>query len=147
MQSPATEQPHQYWFARHSKPIVFLIGILTVIGLYESSTIPVAVFPTTNFPRMIVGVENGVMPIEQMEEIPLRPPSERAAPVVASKAGVEQRTIGEGGHRTRIPVEVQPLSAGIKGGIVGGAAMAVVALLYGLLFERSIWYLKLDHWK
>ncbi len=39
-----------------------------------------------------------------------------------------------------MPVEVQPLSAGIKGGIVGGVAMAVVAIGYGLLFQRSAWY-------
>jgi len=61
--SPAGERPERYWFARHSKSIIFLIAILTAIGIYEATTLPVAVFPTTNFPRMIVGVENGVMPI------------------------------------------------------------------------------------
>jgi hypothetical protein len=30
------EQPEQYWFARHSKSIVFLILILTVAGIYEA---------------------------------------------------------------------------------------------------------------
>jgi len=67
------EQTDRYWFARHSKSIVFLICILAMIGVYEALTLPVAVFPTTNFPRIIIGVDNGVMPIEQMEIAITRP--------------------------------------------------------------------------
>ena len=67
------ERPDQYWFARHSKSIIFLICILAVIGVYEALTLPVAVFPTTNFPRIIIGVDNGVTPIEQMELSITRP--------------------------------------------------------------------------
>ena len=67
------EQPDHYWFARHAKSIIFLIGILTVVGVWQAFTLPVAVFPTTNFPRVIVGVDNGVMPIEQMEVAITRP--------------------------------------------------------------------------
>src|SRR5579864_8595730 len=68
-----TEQPEQYWFARHRKSIIFLICILTVIGAYEAFTLPIAVFPTTNFPLIIIGVDNGVMPIDQMEVTITRP--------------------------------------------------------------------------
>src|SRR6478672_10323865 len=73
MPQPQLEQPEHYWFARHSKSIIFLVCILTVIGVYEALTLPVAVFPTTNFPRIIVGVDNGVLPIEQMEIAITRP--------------------------------------------------------------------------
>src|SRR5215510_14923762 len=79
------ERPERYWFARHSKSIIFLICILAVIGIYEALTIPVAVFPTTNFPRIIVGVDNGVMPIEQMEVTITRPLEE----AVRSVPGLE----------------------------------------------------------
>ena len=48
------EHAENYWFARHSKSIIFLIFVLTVIGVYEAFSIPVAVFPTTNFPRIII---------------------------------------------------------------------------------------------
>ena len=34
---------------------------------------PIAVFPATNFPRIIIGVDNGVMPIDQMEVTITRP--------------------------------------------------------------------------
>jgi multidrug efflux pump subunit AcrB len=69
----SSENPENYWFARHSKFIVFLILILGIVGVYAALGIPVAVFPTTNFPRIIVGVDNGVMPIEQMEVTITRP--------------------------------------------------------------------------
>src|SRR5437879_3384881 len=67
MPPTAEQQPDNHLFARHSKSIIFLITLLTIVGLYEALSIPVAVFPTTNFPRIIIGVDNGVMPIEQME--------------------------------------------------------------------------------
>src|SRR5262249_5124348 len=67
------EQPERYWFARHSTSIIFLICILAVICVYEALPSPVAVFPTTNFPRISIGVDNGVMPIEQMEVSITRP--------------------------------------------------------------------------
>src|SRR6185369_5161480 len=56
----------QYWFARLSSPIIFLILTLAVAGAYLAFNIPVAVFPSTDFPRVVIGVDNGVMPIDQM---------------------------------------------------------------------------------
>ena len=68
-----TESPSDYWFARYSKSIAFSIFILAAVGIYEALSLPVAVFPTTNFPRVIIGVDNGVMPIDQMEVTVTRP--------------------------------------------------------------------------
>src|SRR5579863_989096 len=68
-----TDDPNRYWFSRHSKSIIFMILTLAVVGVYEAFTLPIAVFPTTNFPRIIVGVDNGVMPINQMEVTITRP--------------------------------------------------------------------------
>jgi CzcA family heavy metal efflux pump len=61
----ATNQEH--WTARFSKPIIFLVLTLVGVGAYLATKIPVAVFPETNFPRIVIGVDNGVMPIEQMQ--------------------------------------------------------------------------------
>ena len=71
--SPSQPPESRYWFARHSKSIIFLILTLAVAGVYEALSLPIAVFPATNFPRIIVGVDNGVMPIEQMEVTITRP--------------------------------------------------------------------------
>ena len=70
---PNASPESRYWFARHSKSIIFLILTLAVVGVYEALSLPIAVFPATNFPRIIVGVDNGVMPIEQMEVTITRP--------------------------------------------------------------------------
>jgi CzcA family heavy metal efflux pump len=58
------EAPH--WTARHGKPIIFVILTMIAVGAYLALTIPVSVFPETNFPRIVVGIDNGVFPIDQM---------------------------------------------------------------------------------
>jgi CzcA family heavy metal efflux pump len=67
MSDLSTSQPDApHWTARHGKPIIFVILTLVAVGAYLALTIPVAVFPDTNFPRIVVGVDNGVFPIDQM---------------------------------------------------------------------------------
>ena len=43
-------------------------------------------------------------------------------------------------HRARLPVHTPSVMAGVKGGIAGGAAMIVPAVLYGLIAYHSVWY-------
>src|SRR5499425_3054441 len=62
----AVRKPSAPWFQRLSRPILFLIITLTIVGGYLAFSIPVAVFPNTDFPRIVIGVDNGVMPIDQM---------------------------------------------------------------------------------
>jgi hypothetical protein len=85
-----------------------------------------------------IGWFREVLPEPQLERIMLRPVELRPGAVSPSRAA--ERLLGEAGHRIRVPVEIQPYSAGIRGGIVGGIAMAVVALAYGLIVQRSPWY-------
>jgi multidrug efflux pump subunit AcrB len=66
MQRAVTPPEPTYWFARHSKSVIFLILTLALLGGYLAFTIPVAVFPATNFPRILIAVDNGVMPTDQM---------------------------------------------------------------------------------
>jgi len=91
------ENADHYWFARHSKSIIFLIGILSIVGIWEALSLPVAVFPTTNFPRVIIGVDNGVMPIEQMEVSITRPLEEavRSVPGIENVRSVTSRGSAE----------------------------------------------------
>ena len=63
----------EHWTARYSKPIVFLILTCVGVGVYLAFNIPVEVFPATDFPRIIVGVDNGVVPIDQMLVTVTRP--------------------------------------------------------------------------
>ena len=63
---PVAEPVPSHWTERHGKPVIFVILTLVAVGIYLALTIPVAVFPETNFPRIVVGIDNGVMPIDQM---------------------------------------------------------------------------------
>ena len=56
----------RFWFQRISRPVLFLIISLALVGGYLALSIPISVFPSTNFPRVVVGIDNGVMPIDQM---------------------------------------------------------------------------------
>src|SRR5438093_2082883 len=62
----SSSKPGAPWFQRLSRPILFLIVTLMLVGGYFAFTIPVAVFPNSDFPRIVIGVDNGVMPIDQM---------------------------------------------------------------------------------
>src|SRR3984885_6132094 len=63
----------EHWTARFSRPVIFIILTLVGVGIYYAFIIPVAVFPATDFPRIVVGVDNGVAPINQMQVTVTRP--------------------------------------------------------------------------
>ncbi|HYL38891.1 MAG TPA: efflux RND transporter permease subunit [Bryobacteraceae bacterium] len=80
MSEPPIPEPHtsdqagaEHWSARYGKSIIFVILTLVTAGIYLAFTIPIAVFPETNFPRIVVGVDNGVAPIDQMLVTVTRP--------------------------------------------------------------------------
>ena len=67
------ENAGQHWIAQHSRPVIFVILTLGLLGVYLAFTIPVSVFPSTDFPRVLIAVDNGVMPIDQMTVTVTRP--------------------------------------------------------------------------
>ena len=104
-----------------TQPVISVIGLLLAL-------------------RGAVGWFRDVLPVEQHEWVRVRPLEQRARPITPVPRAVEQLHPGVAGHRVRIPAEIHPYSSGIKGGILGGVAMAIVACLYGLIAYRSIWY-------
>src|SRR5262249_37067978 len=56
------------------------------------------------------------------------------------RVGVERLRPGMPGYRLRLPQDVHPVSAGVKGGIAGGVAMLLPALLWGVLSGHGFWY-------
>src|SRR5258708_3724039 len=71
-----SSKPDAPWFQRLSRPILFLIVSLMLVGAFLAFSIPVAVFPNTDFPRIVIGIDNGVMPIDQMLVVITRPVEE-----------------------------------------------------------------------
>jgi CzcA family heavy metal efflux pump len=53
--------------------VVFISIALCLAGLYSASTLPSSVFPQTNFPRVVILVDNGVMPADEMMATITRP--------------------------------------------------------------------------
>ena len=70
--TPASSE-NSFWLPRWARSIFFFTTVLVVAGIYLAFRIPVSVFPQTNFPRVVIGVDNGVMPVEQMEVTITRP--------------------------------------------------------------------------
>jgi uncharacterized membrane protein YagU involved in acid resistance len=67
-------------------------------------------------------------------------PERRAKPVQAVTGIVEQLHPGRPGYRFQLPEKVHPISAGVKGGLLGGLVMPLPALAYGVLSGHGIWY-------
>ncbi|MFO0587471.1 MAG: efflux RND transporter permease subunit [Polyangiaceae bacterium] len=58
---------------RHARAILFIVFAMCVAGVYSAFTMPSSVFPQTNFPRVVILVDNGVMPADEMMATVTRP--------------------------------------------------------------------------
>jgi hypothetical protein len=84
-----------------------------------------------------VGWFREVFPKEHEEVVPVVPEDQA---VFTSRRVVERFPMAEEHVRAWLPVETYPVSAGLKGGLAGSVAMAVLACTFGLVSFRSIWY-------
>jgi hypothetical protein len=85
----------------------------------------------------LIGWFGQVLPHEAHDSVALE--KEEAIPAQPTPK-VRHLEVGQMSHRARLPLKIYPYSAGIRGGLVGGAAMAVLAILYGVIGHKSIWY-------
>jgi len=85
----APDEP--FWLSRAATPIFFFVIALTIAGIYAALKVPISVFPDTNFPRVVIGVDNGVMPVEQMQ-VTITKPIEDAINSVPGLAIVRSTT-------------------------------------------------------
>src|SRR5258706_11308150 len=61
-------------------------------------------------------------------------------PVVTTRRIVDRLPVAQDQLRAWLPLRTHPVSAGVRGGLAGGVAMAALACTYGLLKAGSIWY-------
>jgi hypothetical protein len=117
-------------------PIVLALGVtLMFAGLLTSVSISflgavLAVCGSVGWLREVVPQEH---------EIPVIPEPQDGA-VATSRKIVERFPLAEAQVRAWLPLETSPVSSGLKGGIVGSAAMAITASIFGLIHSGSIWY-------
>jgi hypothetical protein len=84
-----------------------------------------------------VGWFGNVLPVEAHETVVVHP--DPPAPE-ATRRTVARIDVASGLHRARLPLEIYPVSAGIKGGMAGGVTMAILAMAYGIVSGTGIWY-------
>lgn len=133
-----TQEAHIQLPAPTFWPIVFAFGVtLLFAGLVTFWAVSLIGFIV--FFVGALGWWRDVIPREEHELVEIDP-KHRPAPILVETRSVVRLRAGERGHRMRIPVEVHPYTAGALGGLAGGAAMAILACLYGLVAQHSIWY-------
>ena len=117
-------------------PMILALGFALVFaGLATSAG--VSVLGALGVIAGAVGWFRAVLPVEAVEELPQEAPPPQA---VTSRHQVVHLEVVRGSRRAWLPVEIYPISAGIRGGLAGGAAMAVIACLYGVFSGHGIWY-------
>jgi hypothetical protein len=117
-------------------PIVLAFGFTLVFaGLLTNISISIlgallAVWGTVGWMREVLPQEHEISVVAEPED----------ATVTTPRWIVERFPFAEAQVRAWLPLETYPVSAGLKGGIVGSVAMAVIACAFGLLHSGSIWY-------
>lgn len=54
------------WLAAHRRSVLFLFAVATLAGLFAAVRLPVSLFPRIDFPRIVVSVDAGERPSDQM---------------------------------------------------------------------------------
>ncbi|HEY8224109.1 MAG TPA: hypothetical protein VIG25_02450 [Pyrinomonadaceae bacterium] len=118
-------------------PFVTAFGLaLLAAGLVTSLAVSVVGLVVILFGA--VGWLRDVLPVPKEELVAIAPTPE---PIfVRSTRRVAHLQAGAEGHRVYIPVRIHPYTAGLFGGAVGGVGMAIIACLYGLIAQGSVWY-------
>ena len=131
------EQPHEIVVpAPTAWPLVLAFGFtLAFTGLLTSASVSVlgAVLAIAG----CAGWFREVLPEEREEVVPVIAGEER---VSTERRVVERLPVAPDQLRAWLPLRTHPISAGLKGGLAGSVAMAVLACAYGLLKVGSIWY-------
>jgi hypothetical protein len=115
-------------------PIILAFGItLLMAGLVTSLSVSVlgAILALTG----CIGWFRDVLPHEKEERIGVK-----AELTVVSTPRREVERLAPDLSRALLPLETYTVSAGIKGGLAGSVAMALLACLYGFIKQGSIWY-------
>jgi hypothetical protein len=117
-------------------PFVLAFGFtLMFAGLLTS--VSVSVLGTVLAVAGCVGWFREVFPHEHEVIVPVVPEGIRIA---TERRVVERLPVAADQLRAWLPVHTYPISAGVKGGLAGSVAMAVLACAYGALKAGSIWY-------
>ena len=119
-----------------SWPVVLAFGFMLMFaGLLTSASLSVLGVVLTV--AGCAGWFREVFPREHEVVVPVIPED---LAFVTDRRVVDRVPVAPDQVRAWLPLRTHPVSAGVKGGLAGGVAMAVLACAYGLLKAGSIWY-------
>ena len=118
-------------------PIILAFGLTLLFAGFVTS-------PSVSLLGAILAISGGVgwfrdvLPHEKHESVSAIETTLQVSTTRPRVAAVEWMT--KELHRARLPLEVFPIRAGVKGGMAGAIAMAVLAVMYGIISGRGMWY-------
>jgi CzcA family heavy metal efflux pump len=85
------------WIVAHRRSILFLLALVAGVGLFTATQMAVSLFPTVDFPRVVVSLDAGDRPAEQMLLLVTTPVEEavRRVPGVQSVRSTTSRGVAE----------------------------------------------------
>jgi hypothetical protein len=117
-------------------PAVLAFGMTLVFaGLVTAA--PISILGAILALAGATGWFRDVLPVEQHEEVLV---VREDIAIETSRATVDRITVRHDLPRASLPLEIYPISAGVKGGLAGSVAMALLAGAYGLFSGNGIWY-------
>jgi len=120
-------------------PVMTALG-LTLIATGLVTHVAVSMVGLAVLLRAAVGWWSDVLPEQKEETVRVSLADLSGVQVPTSSSVVDHLAAGIDHHRVRIPTETHPYWAGLYGGLAGSVAMAVVAMVFGLIAQRSVWY-------
>lgn len=117
-------------------PVVLAFGMTLILaGLVTAA--PISILGAILALAGATGWFREVLPVEKHEEIEV---IQEDIAIETSRTSVDRLTVRHELPRASLPVEIYPISAGVKGGLAGSVAMALLAGAYGLFSGNGIWY-------
>ncbi len=120
-------------------PIVVALGI-TMLGAGWATNLLLSAVGALLFVLGLAGWVGQLLPGRGHLHEPLVGEALRPRPIAGHPGTVDQLRPGMAGYRFQLPESFHPISAGVKGGIVGGLVMPLPALMYGVLSGHGLWF-------
>jgi len=117
-------------------PVILAFGLTLLFAGLTTGALVSAVGAVLSLAG-VFGWFREVLPRESCEVVHVVPEEAVAS---TTRREVAQLETARQVRRAWLPVQIYPVSAGIKGGLAGGAVMALLAILYGVISRYGVWY-------
>jgi hypothetical protein len=119
-----------------ASPIVLAFGVTLLFAGLATTALITAIGAVLSVAGL-VGWIRDLFPVQQTERVPVVAEVIR---ISSDRREIERVNAAPQLVRANLPIEFYPVSAGVRGGLWGGVAMAVLAAAYGIASGHGVWY-------